>query len=90
MTSKMTPPPMYIRSPPLRSATRCLATTPAAPKAILRLAILELVSNRSLVSPGRAGRRVDCVLGRARSCATRTPCVLATRRPSHPGDEASI
>jgi hypothetical protein len=38
--------------------------------------------------PGRAARPEDCVLSRARSSfATNAPCVLASERPSHPGDE---
>jgi hypothetical protein len=40
------------------------------------------------VPPGRAARPEDCVLSRARiSLDTNAPCVLASERPSHPGDE---
>jgi len=40
------------------------------------------------VSPGRAARPEDGVLSRARSSfGTSAPCVLASERPSHPGDE---
>jgi hypothetical protein len=44
----------------------------------------------SSVSPGRAARPEDGVLSRAhatRPSYTDTPCVLASERPSHPGNE---
>ena len=39
------------------------------------------------VPPGRAARPEDCVLSRADSTTIGTPCVLASERASHPGDE---
>ena len=50
----------------------------------------ELDSRRSLVPPGHAERR-EAASSVAYMCShMRAPCVLSSRRPARPGDEASF